>query len=233
MKMTFNRAAATIVAAINLAGGGVSAQDEEIPDFSFVRFVNVVAAGEGNTHYELDGRDLFPKGYKFGQRTGGVPVPPGSANLEVKKTGVEPGTTKLALVKDETTTLIVFSEKVETEEDEPPEWKARILKLKQQDTERGFKMTVISVSAQPEVAFTMINGAQADVEATFVKRFQTTSIELGDSRGDVELLQRDGKSRLCLFAPDAPGNYVVVIYDNPEGGLGAMSFYDPKFVIAG
>lgn len=216
-----------------LAGGVALAQDEEIPDFGFVRLVNVVAAGEGNTFYHVDGSNLYPKGYKFGQRTGGVPLKPGGASLEVRKEGVESGKTKLDVIKDETTTLIAFSERLEVEEGEPPKWKARIMKLNQRDVEKGFRLTVVSVCTQKEVPFMIATGALQTVDRPTVKRFSTTTLDLGNSRGDVEIRMSDGKTRLCLFAPDSPGNYVVVFYNDAEGDIKAMNFYDPKFVVAG
>lgn len=216
-----------------MMGGPAQAQDEEIPDFGFVRLVNVVAAGEGNTTYHLDGRNLYPKGYKFGQRTGGVAIKPGSPTLEVRKEGVEGGKTKLDVVKSQTTTLIAFSEELEVEEGDPPAWKAKILKLKQKQVEKGFRLTVVSVCKQEEIPFMIATAARKAVEKPSVKRFRTTSLDLGDSRGDVEIRMSDAKTQLCLFTPDSPGNYVVVFYNDAEGKIKAMSFYDPNFVVAG
>lgn len=232
MRTIFRKLLQGIAVALTMAGSA-HAQDEEIPDFGFVRLVNVVAAGGGNTTYHVDGRSLYPKGYKFGQRTGGVPLEPGSAKLEVQKEGVETGKTTLDVVKDETTTLIAFSERKEVEEDEPPAWKAKILKLRQTDVEKGYRLTVVSVCEQQEVPFVIATAARKVVENPTVKRFGTTSIDLGKTSGDVELRMTDGKTRLCLFAPDSPGNYVVVLYNDAEGNIKAMNFYDPKFVVAG
>ncbi|MEP4078621.1 hypothetical protein [Haloferula sp.] len=232
MKTIFSRWLAPLGMLMTMTGS-VAAQDEEIPDFGFVRLVNVVAAGEGNTLYHVDGKSLYAKGYKFGQRTGGVPLEPGAVNLEVSKEGVEAGKTKLDVVKEETTTLIAFSEKMEVEEGEPPKWKAKILKLKQRNAEKGFRLTVVSVCKQEEVPFMIATGALKSVDKPTVKRFMTTTLDLGDSRGDVELRLADGKTRLCLFAPDSPGNYVVVLYNDADGNIKAMNFYDPKFVVAG
>lgn len=216
-----------------LASASIALGQEEIPDLGFVRLVNVVAAGEGNTTYHLDGRNLYPKGYRFGQRTGGVAIEPGSPSLVVQKEGVESGKTKLEVVKAMTTTLIAFSEKMEVEDGEPPQWKARILKLKQKDVEKGFRLTVVSVCTQEEVPFMIATAARKVLEKPVSRRFKTISLDLGDSRGDVELRLIDGKTQLCLFTPDTPGNYVVVFYNDAEGNVKAMNFYDPKFVVAG
>ena len=36
-----------------------------------------------------------------------------------------------------------------------------------------------------------------------------------------------------VVSPDGPGNYVVLLYQDPDGKTKALSFFDPKFVIAG
>ncbi|MFC7338497.1 hypothetical protein ACFQY0_14980 [Haloferula chungangensis] len=232
MRTIFRRWMAPLCA-LMVTAGNTQAQEDEIPDFGFIRLVNVVAAGQGNTTYHLDGRNLYPKGYKFAQRTGGVAIKPGSPTLEVKKEGVETGKTKLDVVKSQTTTLIAFSEKLEVEEGEPPAWKAKILKLKQKEVEKGFRLTVVSVCIQEEIPFMIATAARKVVEKPSVKRFRTTSLDLGNSRGDVEIRMSDAKTQLCLFTPDTPGNYVVVFYNDAEGGIKAMSFFDPNFVVAG
>lgn len=232
MRTTFRNRLAGVLSLIAVIGG-VAAQEEEIPDFGFIRLVNVVAAGEGNTTFHVDGRSILPKGYKFGQRTGGVPIKPGNTKLEVMKDGVNTGKTTVDVQLGETTTLIAFAEKLEVEEDEPPQWQAKVLKLKQKDVEKGFRLTVVSVCDQEEVSFMIAKSALEELEKPSVKRFDMTSLNLGDSRGDVELRLADGKTQLCLFAPDSPGNYIVVLYNDAEGNIKAMNFYDPKFVAAG
>ena len=129
--------------------------------------------------------------------------------------------------------MIAFSEKVEVEEGEAPVWQAKIMKLKQRDVEKGFRLTVVSVCAQEEVPFMIATAARKALEKPSVKRFHTTSVDLGDSRGDVEIRMSDAKTKLCLFTPDSPGNYVVVFYNDADGNIKAMSFYDPNFVVAG
>ncbi|MEM1084396.1 MAG: hypothetical protein AAGI48_09745 [Verrucomicrobiota bacterium] len=233
MRTIFSRPAAALCAVLALSGSLFAQDEEEIPDFGFVRLVNVIAPGEGNTTYHVDGRSLYEKGYKFGQRTGGVAIEPGNVRLEVKKEGVETGKTSLDVVTGKTTTLIAFAEKEEVEDGEPPVWQAKILKLKQKNVEKGFRLTVVSVCEQEEVPFMIATAALASLDKPTVKRFNTTTLDLGDSRGDVELRLMDGKTQLCLFAPDSPGNYVVVLYNDAEGNIKAMNFYDPEFVIAG
>ena len=211
----------------------VHAQDGP-PQVGFIRLVNAVGPGEGNTHLKVDGEDLYAKGYKLGQRTGGIGLKSGSHKIAVTKDGVETGETSVNVATGETTTLIGFAEKVETEDEEEPfKWQARILKLKQKDAERGYRLTVVSVCASPEVTFRIATEARQSLETKTVKRFNTTTVDLGEARGDVEIRLQGAEEALCGMSFDEPGSYVAVFYDDGEGKIRAMTFYDPKFVIAG
>jgi hypothetical protein len=210
----------------------LAAQDE--PQIGFIRLVNAVAAGEGNTSILVDGEDLYPDGYQLGQRTGGIGLKVGARRVTIRKDGVEEGVTTVDVALGMTTTLIAFAEKQEPEdEDDPITWKARILRLKQSDPERGYRLTVVSVCAEKDVTFTIATAARRAFELKTVKRFDTTTVDLGNARGDVEVRLRETKEVLCGMSLDEPGNYVAVIYNDADGSIKALTFYDPKFVIAG
>ena len=207
---------------------------QEEPRIGFIRLVNAVAPGEGNTRILVDGEDLYPDGYELGQRTGGIGLKVGERRITIRKDGVEEGVTSVDVGLGMTTTLVAFAELQEPEEEgDPPTWKARILRLKQSDPERGYRLTVVSVCAEKDVTFTIATEARRAFELKTVKRFDTTTVDLGGARGDVELRLRESKEVLCGMSLDEPGNYVAVIYNDADGKIRALTFYDPKFVIAG
>jgi len=204
------------------------------PKVGFIRVVNAIGPGSGNMQLLIDGENMFPKGYKLGQRTGGIGLKAGSRRIEVRKEGIEPGTTKMKLATGETVTMIAFAEPVPVEKQtkkDAPKWSAKILRLRQRDVERGFRMTVVSVSKRPSVSVQVAAEARGKVQNGTVKRMGVTSFDLGGGRGDV-MLKIDGET-LAQVSLDDPGNYVVVIYDDDDGKIHGLSFYDPKFVIAG
>lgn len=206
---------------------------EESPKIGFIRLVNAVSPGSGNVRLEVDGKDLFPKGYQLGQRSGGIGLPAGARKVRITRDGVEAGETTCTLAIGETLSLIAFAEKQPAEKDEAPRWAIKILRLKQRDASRGYRLTVISVAAEAETLFaTSRDGAKARTPGS-VKRLMTTSIDLGKRAGDIGLYLRDVEEPISYFRPDAAGNYVVVLYDDAGGGIKAVSFHDPKFVIAG
>jgi hypothetical protein len=211
---------------ISLAQGGR-------PQVGFIRLVNAVGPGIGNTKLLIDGQNMYPKGYKLGQRTGGIGLEAGAKKIAISKEGVEEGATSLNVEAGETISLIAFAEKIPADKDKPERWGIKILRLKQRAQEKGFRLTVLSVCRDPELLFeTEIQGREKP-EAASVKRLMTTTIDLGKSGGDVVVRLRNSPKVLTSFRPDDPGNYVLVVYDGEDGEVHSLYFYDPKFVIAG
>lgn len=228
MKMISNILAATWLLAI----GTIPAHsDESAPKVGFIRIINAVAPGEGKTRVRINGEDIFTKGYELGQRSGAMGLNAGTHTIAFEKSGITSGSTKITLNPGETITLIGFAEKIPTSNDTPPEWTTKILRLKQSDPERGFRMTLLSVCSLNELKVDAFIPSTQRVTSAQAKRLNPTTIDLGTTRGEV-LLSID-REPLTTVSPDEPGNHVVVLYEDAEGKTRALSFFDPKFVIAG
>jgi hypothetical protein len=202
------------------------------PEVGFLRIINAIAPGNGTTRVLIDGEELFPKGYQLGQRSGGIGLAAGPHTVTLQKNGVESGTTKFDLKSGETLSLIGFAEKIPATDDHaPPRWTTKILKIKESDPERGFRMTLLSVCDLDEVKVDAIIPGQKDITIAHVKRLSTAVIDLGSTRS--EAMVKVGGEIISTVSPDEPGNHVVVIYQDAEGKIRALTFFDPKFVIAG
>lgn len=209
-----------------------ASKQQEKPEVGFIRIVHAVAPGQGKLNILVDGEDIFPKGYDLGQRTGGFGIKAGVHMIALKKEGVDSKPTQITLKNDETLTLIGFAEKENSKkEGDPPVWKTRIIRLKQSEPEHGFRMTLVSACDQDEVEVKAIVQGKKSIESASVKRLTTTLMDLGRSRREV--LVKAGDEVITTISPEDPGNYVVVIYQDTAGRIRALSFYDPKFVIAG
>ncbi len=220
-----------LAAAVLLAVPAASAQ-EPPPEVGFIRFVNAVAAGTGNVKVTVNGEDLHPKGYRLGQKTGGLGLRVGSHTITVKREGVGTGSTKITLAKGETLTLIGFAErKPPGKEGDPPVWETRILRLKQSDPGRGYHITFVSVCDKEEIRVGTLFEGQNKPKQDSVKRLSTAGMRLGSGRGEAQV-SVDGKV-VTMVSTDDPGNYVVLLYQDEAGEIKALSFFDPKFVIAG
>ncbi|MFN6094491.1 MAG: hypothetical protein ACK49J_05825 [Verrucomicrobiota bacterium] len=206
--------------------------NEGSPEVGFLRIINAIAPGNGTTRVLIDGQDLFPKGYQLGQRSGGIGLAAGPHSVTLQKNGVESGTTKIDLKSGETLSLIGFAEKIPATDDHaPPRWTTKILKLKQSDPERGFRMTLLSVCDLDEVKVDAMIPGNKDIPTAHVKRLSTAVIDLGSTRS--EAMVKVGGEIVTTVSPDEPGNHVVVLYQDAEGKVRALTFFDPKFVIAG
>lgn len=202
------------------------------PEVGFLRIINAIALGNGTTRVLIDGEELFPKGYQLGQRSGGIGLAAGPHTVTLQKNGVESGTTKIDLKSGETLSLIGFAEKIPATDDHAPQrWTTKILRLKQSDPERGFRMTLLSVCDLDEVKVDAIILGKSDITTAHVKRLATAAIDLGSTRN--EAMVKVGGEVITTISPDEPGNHVVVLYQDADGKIRALTFFDPKFVIAG
>ena len=221
-----------ILAVLLAATGMLSAQNRERPEVGFVRIVNAVSPGTGKATFIVNGRNLYADGYALGQTTGGYGVKAGDLEIEVRKEGVQTGSTSVRLGNGETLTVIAFAERVPPKkEDDPPMWAIKLLRLKQQDVERGYGVSIVSVCRAEETAVDLAVEGREQPERAFAKRLKITTVELGRTRG--EIMIRMGDKTIGNISPDSPGNYVVILYENADGEIQALSYYDPKFVIAG
>jgi hypothetical protein len=205
--------------------------NEPSSEVGFLRIINAITQGHGTTRVLIDGEDLYPKGYQPGQRSGGIGLAVGSHTVTFEKNGVKSGTTKIDLSAGETITLIGFAEKIPTDDDDgPARWMTKILKLKQSDPEHGYRMTLLSVCEADEVTVDATIAGKT-IATAHVKRLKSAHIDLGASRN--EAMIKVGGRIITTVSPDEPGNHVVVLYQDEAGKVRALTFFDPKFVIAG
>ena len=220
-----------VIASFTASGPQARAQQDP-PGVGFVRIVNAVAPGEGKANIIIDGEDIFPKGYNLGQKTGGFGLTAGPHTISFRKAGVASGTTQITLIKGETLSLIGFAEKVPAEKPEdPPVWRTKLLHLKQSEPQHGYGVVLVSLCPQDEIKVqTEVQGTRKP-EMVHAKRLVVTRVNLGKSRKEV--LLKTGGETVARVSPEEPGNYVVVFYEDADGKIKALSFYDPKFVVAG
>lgn len=208
----------------------LGAQDKkESPPAGFIRIVNAVAAGAGQVIVHIDGKDIRPTGYKLGDATGGIGLKAGSHKVTVKKEGLEEATTTIELEKDKTVTLIPFSERVPATDQKPAHFAVRILRLKQKEPESGRTVTFVSVSANPEVK-AELQSEEGKWASVFVKRLMIAETPLLYSQGYAPA-KVNGEA-INPIPVGGSGNYVVVLYDDPEGKVLSLYFRDFKFLSA-
>jgi len=223
----------TIFNVLLLIGGAVSVSlaqnDKEVSPTGFIRVVNGVSQGAGNINVVIDGDDMRPQGYKLGDATGGMGMRAGTHKVVIKKEGLEDGSTAVVLEKDQTVTLIPFSEKVPASDKRPAYFRIQILRLRQHEVESGRLATFVSVSANPEIKVELQdeNGKSA---SAYVKRLAIAEIPLNYSQG-----YAPAKVNGVAISPipiGGAGNYVVILYDDAEGKIQSLYFRDFKFLSA-
>lgn len=210
------------------------------PEVGFIRIVNAVPQGKGKAKFLVNGQDLYLDGYGLGQDTGGYGVKSGSVTVQVEKDGLRKGSTTIQLATGETMTFIAFAEEIDEdkkssalkdETEDKPRWRIRILRLKQEDAENGFGLSFVSVCDNEEVSVSVSLEQEDEPKQVFTKRLRVTKLNLGARRSEIQLMS--GERNIGLVSTDSPGNYVVILYDDEKGETQALSFYDPRFVVAG
>jgi hypothetical protein len=195
----------------------------------FLRIVHAVAPGTGQLFCEVDGSSIRPDGYKFGDVTGGVAYKPGAHEVKIRREGVKDASTKVNVAINETTILIPFAEKVPATDEEPAHWEIRILRLKQLEPISERSATFVSVSQHPEIKVEM-RDMKGKWDAAYVKRLSIAQLPIAFPRGYVPL--RIGEQTLESIPISNEGNYVVLLYDDPDGKTKALNFRDYKFLSA-
>lgn len=195
----------------------------------FIRIANTIAPGTGNVNVSINGKDVYPSGYKFGAVTGGIGLPPGSHTVTIRRGGVKEGSTKISLEKDQTVTLIPFAERVPATDQEQAHFAVRILRLKQKEVQGGRSASFVSVSGQPEI-LVELRAPAGNWARVPVKRLAI---------GETPILYPEGYAPVRVNGKDMdsipigePGNYVAVLYDDPEGNIKSVNFRDFKFLSA-
>ncbi|MES2439656.1 MAG: hypothetical protein V4584_11340 [Verrucomicrobiota bacterium] len=195
----------------------------------FIRIANTVAPGEGNVKVVVDGKDVYPPGYKFGAVTGGIGLAPGSHSVTITRQGLKEGTTKVQVDKDQTVTLIPFAERVPATDQEPAHFAVRILRLKQKEIQDGRSASFVSVSGQPEVV-AELRDPSGKWEKVFVKRLTIGEATIRYPEGYAPV-KVNGNEMEPIPISDT-GNYVIVLYDDPDGKIHSVNFRDFKYLSA-
>lgn len=192
----------------------------------FVRLANALAHGTGPMRVEIGGKDIAPDGYRTGDVTGGIPLPPGTHQIKFTRDGVTSGTTRVVVGGSETTVVIPFAEEVPATPTKPAHWAVRVFRLKPQVAPAGSRALLVSVSKTPELRME-VREPDGKWNPTFVKRLATVAAPLAYPRGYVPL--RAAGRDLQPIPVSGDGQQVVVLYDDEAGHLRSLHFHDQKF----
>jgi len=199
------------------------------PPTGFIRVVNGVAQGTGTLKLLIDGEDMQPDGYNLGDATGGIGMLVGTHKVTFKKEGVKEGSSSIGLGQDQTVTVIPFAEKVPATDQEPGHFRIQILRLKQKEVNSGRTASFVSVSSQPEIKVEL-EDENGNIATVFVKRLSVAETPLNYTQGYAPA-KVNGVS-IKPIPIGGIGNYVVVLYDDPEGKVQSLNFRDFKFLSA-
>jgi hypothetical protein len=201
--------------------------DPNIGPRGFIRLLNVVAVGTGKLDFLIDGVVVRDEGYMLGDVTGGIPRKPGSYTMKFSRDGVEPGETKLLVIKDETVTLIPFAEYIPATEDKEAYWTIRILRLKQSENKEKSTATVVNLTRKEEVNIQIQRPDETWIPLS-VKRLDLQRVPILQRAGYVPLKTEAGD--LKPLSVGTSGNFVSVLYEDAERVIRSQNFQDLKYL---
>lgn len=210
----------------------VQAQNEVPPNMGFVRFMNLVDAGEGNTKLNINGKTLWKPGYTLGQRTGALPYSGGSHNFTVTKEGCLPAEKKITVEAGKAQTIVGFAEEVFDEDGNSLGWQIRLASLKQHTPESGLVVTFISFCREDVIDLEITEAVSEKTFTQSVNKRRTTRLKLVDS-GRVRASVSCNGDYIGTIKVDEEGNYVAFIFEGDDGNRKLKTFYDPEFMISG
>lgn len=207
----------------------ISAQ-ETPANVGFYRLVNLVAPGEGRTEFFIDGETIYKKGYKVGQKTGGMGRVAGSFVLTAAKDGCTKGTRTVEVIPGKTETFVAYAVPELDDLGEVKEWKIELGRLSQVTPKAGYSVTLISFCKRGAVRVGLaIDGKDAKMhEVPSMKTLRVPVATINDG-----VVVKVGDETITSFSTDSEGNYVVLLYDGDDRAILGTSFYDPKFLVAG
>lgn len=212
---------------------GVANGQNEVPkDMGFVRFMNLVDAGEGNTKLKINGKSIWEPGYRLGQRTGALPYRGGTHNWVVTKEGCLTAEREVKVEAGKAQTVVGFAEEVFDDEGESLGWQIKLASLKQHTPEEGLVVTFVSFCREDAIDLEI---SEAMSEKTFkqtVNKRQTSRLKLVE-KGRVRASVKCNGEYIGTIKVDEIGNYVAMIYEGEDGKRKLKTFYDPEFMISG
>ena len=198
----------------------------------FVRFMNLVDAGEGNTNLRINGKDIWEPGYKLGQKTGALPYSDGDIDVVVTKKGCITAEREVEIERAKSQTIVAFAEEVFDEEGVSLGWGIKLARLHQFTPEKGLIVTFVSF-CKDDALDLEINEAQSKKKFTqTIQKRKSARLKLVD-KGRVRATVTCGGEYLGNIKANNQGNYVAMIYDGEDGKRKMKVFFDPSFMISG
>ena len=204
------------------------AQREAPENLGFVRFINLVEAGEGKTDLNIDGAKIWKKGYSFGQRTGGLAYKRGNHEFSVSKAGCLTAKQKVKVEAKQSLTLVGYAEESFDEDGQFLGWQIKLANLKQHSPEKGFSVTFVSFCKEKFLDLEIEEVLSRKKLKQAVAQRRVARLNFANKSRMKTIVSYKGEI-LGAINVDEPGNYVAMIYDGEDGMRKLKYFYDAKF----
>ncbi|MEM8953339.1 MAG: hypothetical protein AAGD22_04225 [Verrucomicrobiota bacterium] len=170
----------------------------------------------------MNDRSLYERGYKPGQKTGGMGFLAGDHSFVATNEGFEPVSETMSIEAGKSSTVIVMSSIIRDEDGEVAEKRLLAKVLRNEGKTDDYLITMFNLSERPSVSirlgsksYRMNSGERVKID--------------GAAEGSFEVAHDD--QVLDQFYMEEPGNYVLMIFDEPDGSVNASFFIDHAFEV--
>ncbi|MEM6910738.1 MAG: hypothetical protein AAF555_04070 [Verrucomicrobiota bacterium] len=205
--------------------GGAGAQS--LDNYGFVRFVNLVEAGQGNLKASIAGNDLKKRGFELGERSFPIPLPSGNHELRVAREGCMPSVLTIEVSAGKTQAVFARSVPEFGDDGELLRWWIRLVPV--EHASRG-----------DERGVTFLSFSKIDPLPVRIERQNAPTIFVNLKRNDAQWIEVpftgnpagffSGENQLTEAIPDREGQHVLIVFDQGEDGkLGSVFYRDVAF----
>lgn len=176
----------------------------------------------GRVHFYLNGEIINSEGYESGQTTGNMGIPAKLWELKVKHTQCEEAIHAFEVTPGQQMAIIAYTEPVI--DPKTGDIIKRVIKFgkiegKPRGAKRSAALLFLSVSKQMEI--TMNNNP------VVLEQNKQLDVSFAEARGTGVDIKAKGKD-IGGINIEEMGDYAVVVYDNPDGTQGCVTFYNSK-----
>ena len=177
-----------------------------------LRFANACAAN-GRVLFTIDGRKWRPDGFGPGENTTYIGVLSGSHRLTVSTDGAKAAEMSFGLQPNTDTTVVAFLKPVFDPQTRQTVVQAQLFAQPEPPHEKGKHFYILYASANTGINLT-VNG-----QARILRPLQ---LEKADDRAHSTIKLESGGRSFFDFAAEENGTFVVIVFDKPDGTIGAM-----------
>ncbi|MES2596274.1 MAG: hypothetical protein V4662_13100 [Verrucomicrobiota bacterium] len=200
--------------------GTVRGQEPDPEAYPWVRLANATGL-DGRIQVLIKGRNVNPEGYESGAVTGAFSLYTGETEFTIKHPQIDDTKFMINLNPNDRMAVVIYTEPDKKQGDVLKKRQVKFTTLKRKAKGDKKSATLLFISPNKGIDIGM-NDAPVSLVAN-----QQKDIHFAQSRGSQVVLTVRGKPLRTLDI-DEPGDYAIIVFDNPDGTQGCITFNNTR-----